>query len=265
MDLGIESRVAIITGADGGLGLAAARELAAEGVKLVLSDMNIEKLERDTADLGVEVIYHKADLTHQDQANALAKAAVERFGAIDIVVHTAGITGAKGHPLDMKDSDYDDTWRINFMSAVHMARATFPVMRERGWGRFVCITSENAVQPYWDEAVYNVSKAALATFVKNLAYGEAGNGILCNTISPAFIESPMTDGMMHKRAEEKGCSFDEAIESFLAEERPGIKLLRRGKPEEVAAAIALAVSERGSFISGANIRVDGGAVMSVQT
>lgn len=264
MDLGITNRVAIITGAKGGLGLAAARELANEGVKLVLSDMDIEQLEKDAALIDGDVICHKADITRQEDVDALAQAAIERFGTIDIVVHTAGITGAKGHPLDMKDEDFTDTWQINFMSAVRMARATFPTMRAKGWGRFVCITSENAVQPYWDEAVYNVSKAALATFVKNLAYGEAENGILCNTVSPAFIESPMTDGMMEKRSKENSCSLDEAVESFLAEERPGIKLKRRGQPEEVSAAIALAVSERGSFISGANIRVDGGAVMSVQ-
>lgn len=264
MDLGITNRVAIITGAKGGLGLAAAHELANEGVRLVLSDMDIEQLEKDAALMKGEVICHKADITQQGEVDALARAAIEHFGTIDIVIHTAGITGEKGHPLDMKDDDYEDTWQINFMSAVRMARATFPTMREKGWGRFVCITSENAVQPYWDEAVYNVSKAALATFVKNLAYGEAENGILCNTVSPAFIESPMTNGMMEKRSSENSCSFDEAVESFLEEERPGIKLKRRGQPEEVAAAIALVVSERGSFISGANLRVDGGAVMSVQ-
>ncbi|MFC0269379.1 SDR family NAD(P)-dependent oxidoreductase [Kushneria aurantia] len=264
MDLGIKNRVAIITGADGGLGMAAARELAAEGVKLVISDMDADSLDKAAAQIDGEVVCHAADLTDQQQAQELAERALDAWGTIDIVVHTAGITGAKGHPLEMSDDDYAATWQINFMSAVHMARATLPTMRHNGWGRFVCITSENAVQPYWDEAVYNVSKAALATFVKNLAYGEAEHGILCNTVSPAFIESPMTDGMMERLAEQRGCSFDEAVKSFLDEERPGLKLKRRGKPEEVAAAIALAVSERGSFISGANIRVDGGAVMSVQ-
>ncbi len=88
--------------------------------------------------------------------------------------------------------------------------------------------------------------------------------MLCNTVSPAFIETGMTDGMMEKRAKEKGVSFEEAIESFLDEERPGIVQKRRGKVEEVAAAIALLVSERGSFINGSNLRVDGGSVQAVQ-
>lgn len=88
--------------------------------------------------------------------------------------------------------------------------------------------------------------------------------MLCNTVAPAFIETAMTDGMMQDRAKEKGISFDEAVKTFLDEERPGIVQKRRGTVEEVAAVIALLVSERGSFINGSNIRVDGGSVQAVQ-
>lgn len=264
MDLGIKGRVAIITGAAGGMGLETAKLLAEEGVKLVLSDLKIDGLEKDAASLPGEAVCVAADVTRQSDVDAVAKAAVDRFGTIDIVVHTSGITGAKGDPLEMTDADYEEAWHIDFLSAVRMARATFPAMREGGWGRFVCITSENSVQPYWEEATYNVAKAALAAFVKNLSYREATYGILCNTVAPAFIATPMTDGMMKKRAAEKGVSFDEAIESFLREERPGIALKRRGRVEEVAAVIALLVSERASFVNGSNVRVDGGSVQAVQ-
>ncbi|MFD2236797.1 SDR family NAD(P)-dependent oxidoreductase [Aureimonas populi] len=263
MDLGIKGRVAIITGASDGMGWATAQLLAQEGVRLVLSDLKTDQLEKECETLGADALCVKADVTDQAQVDALVARAVERFGTVDIVIHTAGVTGAKGHPLEVGDEDYEDAWRIDFLSAVHVARASFPVMRKGGWGRFVCITSENAVQPYWNEATYNAAKAALAAFVKNLSYKEAGNGILCNTVSPAFIETPMTDGMMEKRAKEKGVSFEEAVESFLEEERPGIALKRRGRAEEVAAVIALVVSERGSFMNGGNVRVDG-SVQSVQ-
>ena len=84
--------------------------------------------------------------------------------------------------------------------------------------------------------------------------------MLVNAVSPAFIETPMTDGMMEKRAEEKGVSVDEAIESFLEEERPYLGLGRRGKVEEVAPVIAMLCSERASFVTGAAWRVDGGSV-----
>ncbi|MEK6418399.1 MAG: SDR family oxidoreductase [Burkholderia gladioli] len=264
MELGLDGKVALITGASGGIGLATARILAAEGVRLVLSDLDASKLEDVAATVGGTTLPVAADMTRQSDVDALASRAQAEYGQIDIAIHTAGVTGAKGDPLALSDDDYQEAWQTDFFSAVRLARVVIPAMRSRGWGRFVCITSENAVQPYWEEAVYNVAKAALATFIKNLSYREARHGVLCNTVSPAFIETPMTDGMMKKRASEQGVSFDEAVESFLREERPGIVQQRRGKPDEVAFAIALLVSEKASFINGGNLRVDGGSVQSVQ-
>ncbi len=84
-----------------------------------------------------------------------------------------------------------------------------------------------------------------------------------NAVSPAFIASPMTDKMMEKRADEKGTSFDEAVESFLEEERPGMELGRRGEVEEVASVIAFLCSERASFVNGSNYRVDSGSVATI--
>ncbi len=263
MDLGINGRVALITGAEGGMGLATARLLAAEGVKLVLTDKRIGELEREAREIRGEVLCVGGDATVPDDMFALAKAAVKRFGRLDIVVHTSGITGAKGDPLQMTNADYEDAWRNDFLSAVNVARATFPAMKVGRWGRFVCVTSENAVQPYWEEATYNAAKAALAAFVKDLSYKSPDDGILCNTVAPAFIRTKMTDAMMEKRANERGTSVEEAVESFLAEERAGLALKRRGEAEEVASVIALLVSERASFVNGANYRVDGGSVTSV--
>jgi 3-oxoacyl-[acyl-carrier protein] reductase len=264
MDLGINGRVALITGGGGGLGLATARLLVEEGVRVVLCDNDAIKLEQVAAELPDDVLTMVADVTDQRQVEHVVAQAEERFGQVDIVVHTAGVTGAKGDPLALSDADYQEAWNTDFFSAVRVARATIPKMRERQWGRFVCITSENAVQPYWEEAVYNVAKAALAAFIKNLSYKEAGFGVLCNTVAPAFIETAMTDGMMEQRAQQMGISFEEAIDSFLEQERPGIVQKRRGKAEEVASVIALLVSERASFVNGSNVRVDGGSAQAVQ-
>ncbi|PZX15011.1 NAD(P)-dependent dehydrogenase (short-subunit alcohol dehydrogenase family) [Palleronia aestuarii] len=264
MDLQIKGKTALITGGSGGLGFAAARLLHAEGVSLTLTDLDADALERAASELGDDVATHAADLTDTAQIGALADK-LREAGGCDILVHAAGVTGEKGDPLEMTDEEYHRVWETNFLSAVRLARAMVPQMAEKGWGRMVCVTSENAVQPYVEEAVYNTAKAALLNFTKGLAQAYAGKGVLINTVSPAFIETPMTDGMMEKRAEQLGVSRDEAIESFLKEERPFLKIGRRGRADEVAPAIALLCSSIASFTSGSAWRVDGGAVGAMNT
>ncbi len=266
MDLGIKDRWALVTGAAGGIGLATARILLEEGARVLLTDIDAAKLK-----LGVQELGGTSDHLQSAVADLSAQAGVDTLcdatgGKVDIVVHTAGVTGAKGDPLaDMTDEDWADAWNIDFMSGVRVARALVPAMVERGWGRVVFVTSENATQPYSDEAVYDAAKAALLTFVKATAQVYAPKGVLINAVAPAFIATGMTDGMMKKRSKKLGVSMDEAIKSFLDEERPYLVLKRRGRPEEVASVIAMLCSQRASFVVGSNWRVDGGAVMAINT
>ena len=265
MDMKIKGRLALISGATGGLGMATAQALAEEGVKLFLTDTDGDKLADAAKSVGDAVVGHRAaDLTLQDEVQALADEAAGH-GGVDILVHMAGITGAKGDPLEMKFDDWFSCWNTNFMSGVRMTQALVPAMVDQGWGRVVFVTSENAVQPYPDEAVYNASKAALLSYTKALSLPYGPRGVLVNSVMPAFIESPMTDGMMDKRAEAEGVSKEKAIKGFLDEERPYQSLKRRGKPEEVAAAVTLLCSDRASFTNGSAWRVDGGAVAAINT
>ena len=265
MDLEISKRLAVVTGAAGGIAMATAKVLADEGALLFLTDVDAEDLAAASRGLGDAVIGScTADLTCEGDVAALARQVADKGGA-DILVHMAGITGAKGDPLDMTDDDWFACWNTNFMSGVRMSRALMPHMVQQGWGRVVFTVSENAVQPYPDEAVYNASKAALLSYVKALSQPYGPKGVLVNAVMPAFIESPMTDGMMEKRAESLGVSKDEAIKGFLDEERPYLTLKRRGKADEVAAAAALLCSDRASFTNGSAWRVDGGAVAAINT
>ena len=267
MDLKIQDRAAVITGAAGGMGLETARILRQEGARVLLTDLDeselalsVKILESDG--LGGDGLRSvTADLRSQDGANAVAQAV---DWDLDILVHTAGITGAKGDPLtDITEDDWMEAWQTDMMSAVRMAKATMPGMLDRGWGRVVFVTSENVAQPYDDEVVYNGAKASVLTFAKALAQRYAPKGVLVNSVAPAFIATDMTDGMMKKTAHEEGETMEEAIDEFLEEDRPHLVLDRRGRPEEVAAVIAFLCSERASFVVGANYRVDGGSVASI--
>lgn len=263
MDFGLDGKTALITGGASGIGRATAAQLSAEGATVILVDLKGDKVSQAASDLGDGVHALQADLRDARQVEGLAASVQERYAMPDILVCAAGVTGAKGHPLELKDADWQEAWETDFMSVVRTMRAFVPTMERKGWGRAVVVTSENAVQPYWDEAVYNVAKAGLLNFTKGLSRVTAPNGVLVNSVSPAFIETPMTDGMMDKRAEEKGVSREEAVESFLDAERPYLELKRRGKPEEVAAAISFLCSQQASFVVGSNYRVDGGSVAAM--
>ena len=265
MDLRISGRTAVLSGAAGAMALETARILKGEGCRLVLTDIDGDELGRSARALGDgEVVTVVADLASREGAEAVRAAAEGKGWEADILVHAAGVTGAKGDPLDdIGEEDWHHAWTTDFMSAVRMSKAFVPGMRGRGWGRVVFVTSENVAQPYPDEVVYNASKAAVLSFAKGMSQVYAQQGVLVNCVAPAFVETDMTDGMMEKRAQERGTSVEEAIESFLAEERPHLALKRRGRPEEAAFVIACLCSERASFVNGSNWRVDGGAVQAI--
>ncbi|GJE53834.1 MULTISPECIES: SDR family NAD(P)-dependent oxidoreductase [Methylobacterium] len=266
MDLGISGRVAVVTGGDSGMGYTSAEYLLREGVKIVLSDIKDEAVQDAAKRLSAlgEVRAFAADLSSNDGAVALRAFADTAFGQKPtILVNAAGVTGATGDFLEIDDAGWLETIQADLMGAVRMARAFIPGMREAGWGRIVLFTSEDAVQPYVEELPYCAAKAGLMNLTKGLSKAYGPDGVLVNSVAPAYIATPMTDAMMEKRAEEMGVSFDRAIETFLDEKRPGIVAKRRGRVEEVAAAVAFLCSEQASFITGENLRVDGGAVLTM--
>ncbi|WP_158808824.1 SDR family NAD(P)-dependent oxidoreductase [Beijerinckia sp. L45] len=265
MDYGIKGKTAVVTGADSGMGFMTARMLLDEGVKVVIADQYQDQIDKAAAELSAfgDVFPVVVDVTDAASVDALRDAAVARLGAVDFLVNAAGVTGATGDFHTINDAGWLDTLQVLLMGTVRVVRAFVPAMVERKAGRIILFGSEDAEQPYADELPYCAAKAGILNLAKGLSKTYSKHGVLVNSVSPAYIATPMTDAMMEKRAKTNGTSFDEAIKSFLKEERPTLELQRRGRPEEVASLVVFLCSKHATFINGANMRVDGGSVATV--
>jgi 3-oxoacyl-[acyl-carrier protein] reductase len=146
---------------------------------------------------------------------------------------------------------------------VRITRAALPHMQKQKWGRVINISSESGTQPDPMMPHYNASKAALNNLTKSLSKAYGKDGILVNTVSPAFIRTPLVDEMLGRQAKASGITVDEAERNFLRELRPNIVLGRAGKSDETAGIVVFLASEQATFITGSNFRVDGGSVASI--
>lgn len=265
MDLGISGKIALVTGADSGIGWETARILLEEGASVILTDKDPVKLTTAAERIGHpnQVFFYPADITNREELKELHQKIAEKIGKIDILVQSAGITGAQGLFHELDDDGWTETLEVDLLGPVRLVNEFLPDLRAGGWGRLVFLASEDAVQPYDDELPYCCAKAGILALSKGLSRTYAREGLLVNSVSPAFIETPMTDAMMEKRSKELQVSKDEAIQSFLDQKRPYLELKRRGQTEEVAAVIAFLCSDKASFVNGSNYRVDAGSVATI--
>ena len=267
MDLHLDDKTALVTGGSKGIGYGCADALAAEGCDLSICARHQDELEAAASELtdqhGVRVEPVVADLTDEDDIDHLVDATIDAFGTVDILVNNAGTVGTPGPIEEVSTQEWRDLFELNVFAVVTLTRKVLPYMQEQGWGRIINISSENGEQPYPDMIHYSASKGALNNFGKALSKHVADDGILVNTVSPAFIETPLVSEMMEAAAEEQGISTEAAVEGFLEENRPHIELGRAGTIEEVGRLVAFLASEHASFINGSNYRVDGGSVAAM--
>ncbi len=266
MDLNLNDKVAVITGASKGIGKAIAIELAREKCKIVICARNKEQLHETATEINKltpEVLAVQADLTKMEDQKKLVDKTVEKFGTIHILVNNAGTIGNLGTFEELSIQDWKDVFELNFFAVVGLSKAVLPLMLKNKWGRIINISSENGEQPYPDMPHYSVSKSALNGFTKMLSKSYAKQGILVNTVSPAFIKTPLVENMLQEIAEKQGISVEEAENNFLTKNRPNIELQRAGTPEESAKIVAFLASDAASFINGSIYRVDGGSVAAI--
>jgi 3-oxoacyl-[acyl-carrier protein] reductase len=266
MNLGLQEKVVLVTGASKGLGKAIAEAFAAEGSRMALTARNqgeLEQIVQEIQQRGGQAIALAADLTNANAVNPLVAETIAHFGTVHVLVNNAGSIGRFAAFEELSDDDWENLFNINLLSAVRITRAVLPAMRKQHWGRIINMASESGIQPDPQMPHYNASKAAMINLTKSLSKAYAKDGILVNTVSPAFIKTPLVERMLADLAKAKRITVQQAEEEFLRLNRPHIELGRAGTPEEVAAAVVFLASEAASFITGANLRVDGGSVASV--
>lgn len=266
MDLGLEGKVAIVTGASKGIGRAVAIALCEEGCRVVLCARgrgDLKDAVREVGRAGGEAIGIAADATNPGDVDNLVNETVAKFGTINVLVNNVGDIGSFSPVEELSDEQWLEILDLNLLSAVRLTRSVLPYMRKQRWGRVVNIASESGVQPDPVMPHYNASKAALINFTKSLSKACGADGVLVNAVSPAFIMTPLVMQLVEEEAKKKAISVAEGEASFIRDNRPNIVVGRAGTPEETAAVVAFLASEKASFVTGSNYRVDGGSVASL--
>jgi 3-oxoacyl-[acyl-carrier protein] reductase len=254
MDTGLKGRTAVVPGASSGLGLAVARSLAAEGVNVVLGGRRGELVRDEAAKLpsavGVEV-----DLTDPAATDALIGAAQDHFGPVDVLVLNGG-GPPPGTAVDFTPEQLADAVALLVQPHQRLVRAVLPGMRERGFGRIVAIGSSGVQAPIDRLVASNAARAALAGYLKTLANEVAADGVTVNMVLPGRIATDRTTSIDNATAERTGTTPEEAR----AKAEAGIPAGRYGTPDEFAAVVTFLAGTGASYVTGEQIRCDGGLV-----
>lgn len=261
MDLQLKNKVALVTAASQGLGLATARSLAREGAHVVISARHREALESAAAEIaadsGATVQTIVCDLTQPAQIESMVQAVIARHGTIHILINNAGgpPPGAHDH---IKDQDWQRAFDLTLMSAVRTTRAVLPHMRQQRWGRVVNISSFSIKQPIADILLSNSLRLGVAGWAKTLANEVAADNVLINTVCPGWTRTKRVTQMMASRAS----AGEKNAQDMEAQITSVIPLARLAEPEEIADAVVFLASQRASYITGAVLAVDGGVIQS---
>ena len=254
------SRVALITGAGQGIGKQIALAHAREGDSLVLAARQVANLEATAAEaehFGVETLVIGTDVSDPAAVDAMAAAAIARFGGVDVVVNNSGIGGPSGPLWELDFAEWQETLAVNVDGVFLVCRALLPHMVERGSGSVVNIGSISGKRGLWGRTPYTTSKAALVGLTRTLAWEAGAHGIRVNLISPGFVAGPRLDWVIAAQAAGRGLGEDEVRAEFAGES----PLARLTEASDIADACVFLASDAAKAITGADLNVNSGVVM----
>ncbi|HVC27370.1 MAG TPA: SDR family oxidoreductase [Nitrososphaerales archaeon] len=262
MDLGLKGKVALVTASSKGIGLGTAKVLASEGMKVAISSRDASNLKkaRDqiAAATGAEVLAVAADMTVRDDLERLVETTAEKLGGVDVLVYNTG-PPKPGTFGELTYADWEEATKLLLLSAVTLTQAVLPHMKGNGWGRLIYITSLTLRQPIGNLVLSNTVRLGIAGLSKSLSRELAPHGITSNGIIQGYVRTDRTLHLAEEKASKAGVSVDEAFKEMAK----SIPLGRYAEPEEVGALAAFIASDKGGYLNGAMLTIDGGFIGSV--
>jgi NAD(P)-dependent dehydrogenase (short-subunit alcohol dehydrogenase family) len=247
----LDGKVALITGASRGIGLATARTFADAGAKVVLSSNEVDECQRlaeELRDAGHDAVGIGCDVTQKTEIEQLVRKSDAAFGRIDLLVCNAGAAPHFGPLNTASDADYDFTMTVNLRHSIWLTNLVAPAMAARGEGAIVLMSSIAASRGAHRIGLYSMAKSAIAQLARNLALEWGGSNVRANSIAPGLIQTNFASGILD-------------VPEVLAKRIEATPLGRLGQAEEIANTALFLSSSASSFITGQNIVVDGGQTM----
>ena len=266
MDLKLSGKRALVTGSSSGIGEAIAKALAAEGVSVVVHgrrEAEATRVAKEITTAGGKAAVALGDLGNDAGAEAVAEAVFAAFDGVDILVNNAGQFPQKPW-LETTAAEWSDLYNHNVGSMVRMVRHFVPDMKQHRWGRVIAIASGVATMPFGGMGNYSATKSANVNLAVSLAKDLAGTGITSNAVSPGMILTGGVEDMFRGMAKQMGKPYDLAeMEKMAVTTMVPNPSQRLGRPEDIAAMVTFLSSPLADYVNGANVRVDGGTVPTV--